>query len=139
MLSGQIPANREEMRALAHSVGAAIGFSFGVVIEVVAEFNIDRRVWRTMGYGDQPAKAEVATFIEGFLVTIGDTAMAPVLRYMGAPGHYRVAIQVVVDQPWWRRMGYGDSSSVAEVWDVFHDFLARFSKNQTLSVDLVKE
>lgn len=105
---------------------------------VVADFNIDRTVWRTMGYGDQPSKGEVFLFVNGFLTTIG-SSRGPALRYMGAPGHYRATISVVIDQPWWRRMGYGDSASVGEVSAVFMDFLNRFSKNvDMLSVDVAK-
>ncbi len=98
-----------------------------------AEFMINRKVWRTLGYGDQPSKVEVGELMEAFLATVG-TDYHVKLKYMGAPGHYRMGASVTVVQPWWKRMGLGDSASVTEVKQAITDFLIRVARERVWSV-----
>lgn len=106
---------------------------------VNAEFMINRVVWRTLGYGDQPSKVEVGELLEAFLTGVG-TGIEVKLRYQGAPGHYKAVMKVDVEAAWWRRMGLGDSASKAEVQVAVADFLSRIARRNgwSLSVELVK-
>lgn len=103
---------------------------------VTAEFKINRAVWRTLGYGDQPSKAEVTGSVLNFLETLSSpsAAITGETRYMGAPGHYKIFANLTVDQPWWRRAGFGDTVSVEEVKVNLDDFLRRLSTEFHTSV-----
>lgn len=103
---------------------------------VTAEFKINRVVWRTLGYGDQPSKAEVVSVVNSYLdsVAVLGVSTATVARYMGAPGHYKIFSTLTVSQPWWRRAGFGDTVSVDEVKVQFEDFLHRLAIEYLVSV-----
>ncbi len=106
--------------------------SFNVTVNLM----LDRKVWRKMGYGDQPSKAEVfdlfGSFVDGIVLPTSKNPMT--IRYMGAPGHYYITVGVTVAVPWWRRAGFGDTVSQKEVQTVFDDFVARVSSNYIVTV-----
>mgnify|MGYP001587508514 CR=1 FL=1 len=104
---------------------------------VTANVALNRTVWRTLGYGDQPSKKEVQELFTTFLDGVG-TEVKVALRYTGAPGHYYVSASFTVGQPWWRRAGFGDTTSREEVRSLVTDFVARVSNTYAVSVNISK-
>ena len=110
--------------------------SFNVTVNVM----LDRKTWRKMGYGDQPSKSEVfdlfGSFVDGIVLPTSKTPMT--IRYMGAPGHYYITVGVAVAVPWWRRAGFGDTTSREEVQGLVTDFVARVSNEYAVAVNILK-
>ncbi len=104
---------------------------------VTADVALSRNVWRKLGYGDQPSKREVQELFTTFLQGVG-TEVKVDLRYTGAPGHYYISSSFTVEQPWWRRAGFGDSVSREEVSSLVTDFVARVSNVCTIAVNISK-
>lgn len=108
--------------------------------EVVTEVSIDRGAWRAYGYGDQPSKQEVSQFFTEQVGLSGlDLASTVVVRYLGAPGLYRVSVQVTAYVPNWRRLGFGDTASKFEVHGAFQNFLNRVSKTVKVTVTNIRK
>lgn len=107
--------------------------SFDVTVEV----KLDRNTWRKLGYGDQPSKAEVTYVFASFLdaVRVEGSPNTLHVKYMGGPGHYLVTLNLEVEMPWWRRAGYGDRVSKAEVTQVFKDLAARVASQHIVTVN----
>lgn len=102
---------------------------------VNVELKIHRAVWRNLGFGDQPSKTEVMAFYKLLRLEIDPQDRGKVsVRYMGAPGHYKVTIQVIVDSPWWRRLGFGDTISKAEIRDFFNEKTEKVSVRHLVTV-----
>ena len=104
--------------------------------EVVSEIKIRRPMWRLLGYGDQPSKKEVWSFYHKMLEEIAsDAGIEEVLVvYMGSPGHYQVTTTFWANQPFWRRLGFGDTTSKQEVKWHFIDRLTGIAEIVDLSV-----
>ena len=105
---------------------------FSVAVNVV----LDRKSWRKLGYGDQPSKAEVTYFFATFLedVKVEGTHSGVHVKYMGAPGHYFVTLDLTVDVPWWRRAGFGDTISRKEIVNVFESVTAHVASKFIVTV-----
>ncbi len=92
---------------------------------VTSEIKVHRGIWREIGYGDQPSKAEVHevfdTYAKKYYLPGSETRVA----YLGAPGHYRVTQKIRGTEPWWRRLGFGASAAKREVQD---EWTVTFSK-----------
>lgn len=97
--------------------------------EVNVDVWVDRTVWKFLGFGDQPKKSEVTGVYQGFtsLLDANTLNRRVTARYAGAPGHYVVRIYLAVEQSVWKRFGFGDSSSLAEVRQYFEAKTATFS------------
>ncbi len=104
--------------------------------DVTINLQLDRKVWRKMGFGDQPSKSEVfalfVSFVDGIVLPTAKNELT--VRYMGAPGHYYITVGVTVGVPWWRRAGFGDTVSRKEVHAVFNDFVSRVSTKSLVTV-----
>lgn len=110
--------------------------------EVVVDVALDRAAWRSLGYGDQPSKSEVMELFTGWLGSHAELPGLPSqvsVRYSGAPGAYQVHVLLDVDQPWWRRAGFGDTVSKKEVRQRFNRFVMRVAKSYKVTVSLVKQ
>lgn len=106
--------------------------------KIVVEFKINRAVWRSLSFGDQPSKSEITSLLRSFIQERAKPGTYPniTLRYMGAPGHYKATSSVTIDQPWWRRAGFGDKVSIEEVKIQFEDYLRRIADSFFASVSL---
>ena len=102
-----------------------------------ANVALNRSVWRTLGYGDQPSKKEVLELFTTFLEGVS-TEVRVALKYTGAPGHYYLSASFTVAQPWWRRAGFGDTTSREEVRVLLTDFIARVSNTYGVGVNVTK-
>lgn len=105
---------------------------------VTTEIKIRRPVWRWLGLGDQPSKEEVKTFFEGIIskFTGGADSGAVEVRYMGSPGYYLVKSHFTGQQPYWRRMGFGDTASRAEVKWHFVDQINTVAQSVSIIVEI---
>lgn len=83
---------------------------------VLVELQVNRAVWRSLGYGDQPSKREVQHFFNYVGAELSPNgAVTARVRYLGAPGAYHVDMVVPIERSWWRHLGFGESSSMREV------------------------
>lgn len=109
--------------------------------KVTAEIKIRRPVWRWLGFGDQPSKREVEDFFWKIVVDDGLAAPESVpeinVRYLGSPGYYVAEVIFGADQPWWRKMGFGDTASRAEVKWHFVDKINTVAHSQSILVEIV--
>lgn len=103
------------------------------VFTVSVDFKVDRAVWRASGFGDQPSKAEISTVFRDFVAEIG-WSPSTVVKYMGAPGNYRVIQQFEANMPWWRVAGFGDRASRAEVKGWYNVWVREFAKEWQITV-----
>lgn len=110
------------------------------MFKVTTEIKIRRPIWRWLGYGDQPSKNEVEGFFEKIVEKInGEQQSADIeVRYMGAPGYYLVVTKFQVNQPYWRRLGFGDTTSRQEVKWQFVDEISTIAQNVSIIVEIVR-
>lgn len=108
--------------------------------KVTSEIKIRRPIWRFLGLGDQPSKAEVEKFFHDIAVSASeDSGIVPQVqvRYLGSPGYYLVEVEFTAAQPFWRRMGFGDVVSRQEVRWHFVDQINTVAQNVSIIVELV--
>ena len=102
-------------------------------LEIDTEFMINRKVWRTLGYSEQPSKVDVGELMEAFLAGVGVQPKVK-LKYMGAPGHYRMRAQVAVSYSWWKSFTTGKQGVISDARMQTNDFLERVATGRVWSV-----
>lgn len=109
--------------------------------KVTSEIKIRRPIWRFLGLGDQPSKAEVEKFFHDIAVSASeDSGIVPQVqvRYLGSPGYYLVEVEFTAAQPFWRRLGFGDMVSKQEVRWHFLDSIDTAAVIESLEVEILK-
>lgn len=101
-------------------------------------------MWRWLGLGDQPSKIEVENYFWNIANEFKLGERVPVdpdpqvdVSYQGGPGHYKVETVFIASQPAWRRLGFGDVASKAEVKWHFIDKIGNVAQLEAIYVEIV--